>query len=111
MPVVASRVVQSQPQHQQPRATNNACFQTGVTSTSASFHREVTLASRTFRHSMAPLIKLFLSVYNGVHRQAFSFSLYNGVIVKCSISAYNGIIVKLKRSISAYDFFFKNITI
>ena len=56
MPVVASRVVPSQP-HQQPRATNNVCFQTGVTSTSAGFHRdhEVTLASSTFWSSMAPL--------------------------------------------------------
>jgi hypothetical protein len=74
MPVIASRVVQSQP-HQQPRATNNACFQTGVTSTSAGFHREVTLASRTFRPSMASPSSVFFQPIQWRHRQlVFHFS-------------------------------------
>jgi hypothetical protein len=110
MPVVASRVVQSQP-HQQPRATNNACFLTGVTSTSAGFHREVTLASRTFRPSMAPLIKLFLSAYNGVTVKRFLSAYTMASSSSVPFQPTKGIIVKLKRSISAYDFFFMNITI
>jgi hypothetical protein len=60
---------------------------------------------------MAPLSVSFQPTRR--HRQAFSFSLQCMASSSSvpAISAYNGIIVKLKRSISAYDFFFKNITI